>query len=134
MVRKILAFIAGLITFWIIATLIHLISGLIFGLPAPDVIGNAEKMAAYVAAMPLGAFVGLLLSYIIGSFVSGLVMRIISRWDSLVLPIAIGLIGTAAWAFNVMQIPHPTWVTVLGFFCYIPFAIIGYRAAARAGN
>jgi hypothetical protein len=134
MLRKLLAFIAGFITFGVVVTLIQLVSGLIFGMPSPETIGDQVKMAAFVAAMSTGGFVGLLLSYIIGSFVSGFVTRVISRWESLLLPILIGLIGTVAWTYNVTQIPHPMWVTVLGFFCYIPFAILGHRAAAGTGG
>jgi hypothetical protein len=131
MVRKILALIAGFITFGVVVTLIQLINGLIFGMPTPDVIGNPEKMAAFVAAMPMGGFIGLLVSYGVGSFASGFVMRVISKWGSLVLPIVIGLLGTTAWVYNVAQIPHPMWVTILGLFCYVPFAILGHRAAGR---
>jgi hypothetical protein len=132
--RKILAFIAGLITFFIVVSLMHLLNGLIFGMPSPDVYANPEKMTAYVAGMSTGAFVGVLVTYIVGSFASGFVMRILSRWDSLILPVVIGLIGTAGWAYNINQIQHPMWVTVLGFFCYLPFAILGHRAAQGSGS
>lgn len=128
MVRKILAFLAGLIIFMVVVTLIQLLSGLMFGMPNPEIIGHPEKMKEYVAGMPTGAFVGLLISYIVGSFTSGFVMRKIAQWDSLVLPLIIGLIGTIAWAYNVIQIPYPMWVTILGFLCYIPFTILGYRS------
>jgi len=130
MLRRVLAFIAGLITFAVIVTLVQLISGLIFGMPSPDTVGNSEKMARFVAAMSVGGFVGLLISYIVGSFVAGFAMRAISRSDSLILPSIIGLIGTIGWAYNTMQISHPTWVTILGYLCYVPFASLGYRAAA----
>jgi ABC-type multidrug transport system permease subunit len=90
--------------------------------------GNPEKMKAFVAEMSVGAFIALLLGYIIGSFASGFVMRKLSQWDSLVLPLIVGLLGTAGWFYTVVQIPHPMWVIVLGFLCYIPFAILGYRS------
>ena len=128
MARKILALVAGVITFWVVVTLVHLISGLIFGMPSFETMSSPEKMKAFVAAMSVGAFIGLLLAYIIGSFASGFVMRKISQWDSLVLPLIVGLLGTAGWIYNVAQIPHPMWVTVLGFLCYVPFAILGYRS------
>ena len=131
MVRKLLALIAGLLTFWIVATLIQLASGFIFGMPNPDILGNAEKMTAYVAQMPVGAFIALLLSYVLSSFASGYVARTISRSDSLIIPIVIGVLETIPWAYTITQIPHPTWVVVLGFICYIPFTLLGHRVASR---
>lgn len=129
MVRKILAFIAGFLTFMILVVVIQVINGLIFGMPTQDTMNDPVRMQAFVSAMPIGAFVGLLVSYIVGSFGSGFVMRKISRWDSLVLPILIGLIGTLGWAYTITQIAHPIWVTVVGFLCYLPFTLLGHRTA-----
>lgn len=134
MVRKVLALLAGVVMFFVVTMMVQLIGGFMFGMPGPDIIGNVEKMAEYVERMPLGAFVFLLLSYITGSFSAGFVMRIISRWDSLLLPIIVGTFGTIGWIFNIAQIRHPVWVTVIGFFCYIPFAIFGHRAAASSAR
>ena len=129
MVRKILALVAGVITFWVVVTLVQLVTGLLFGMPDAETMGSPEKMKVFVMGMSVGGFIGLLLGYIIGSFASGFVMRKLSQWDSLVLPLIVGLLGTAGWAYTIVQIPHPMWVTILGFLCYIPFAILGYRSA-----
>lgn len=130
MVRKILALLAGLFIFFLVTTLIQFISGLMYGMPNPEIIGNIDRMNEYVAQMPAGAFTLLLLSYVVGSFASGFLMRMISRWDSLVLPLIVGTLGTVGWIFNIGQIQHPMWVVVIGFLCYIPFTILGHRAAA----
>ena len=128
MARKILGLIAGLVTFFVAATLIQLLSGLVFGMPSPEILGNPDKMKEYVATIPIGGFVGLLVSYIVASFAGGFVMSKLARWDSLVLPLILGLIGTLGWIYTFMQIPHPLWVTILGLLCFVPFAILGYRS------
>ncbi|MGD9629846.1 MAG: hypothetical protein AB7V18_11435 [Pyrinomonadaceae bacterium] len=129
MLRKILAFVGGFVTFGILVTLVQVISGLVYGMPRPETMNDPELMRGFVAGLPTGAFILLLLSYIVGSFGSGFVMRKISKWDSQLLPLAMGLIGTATWAYTITQIPHPIWVSVLGFMTYIPFTLIGHRAA-----
>jgi hypothetical protein len=134
MVRKVLGLLAGLVTFFVVTNLLQLLNGLIFGMPSPDVIGNMEKMKQFVAGMTAGGFVGLLLSYIVGSFAGGFVIRKISRWESILLPMIVGLLGTLAWTYNVTKIPHPMWVTILGFLCFIPFALLGHRAAASRSS
>lgn len=129
MVRKLLALVAGFLTFMIAVTVIQVINGLIFGMPKPETLSSPEMMQAYVSAMPVGASIGLLFSYVVGSFASGYLMRVISKWDSLILPIVIGLIGTFGWAYTITQISHPIWVTIAGFFCYLPFTLLGHRTA-----
>lgn len=129
MLRKILAFVVGFVTFGILVTLVQVTSGLIYGMPRPETMNDPELMKGFVAGLPMGAFILLLLSYIVGSFGSGFVMRKISKGDSQLLALAIGLIGTVAWAYTITQVPHPIWVSVLGFLTYIPFTLIGHRAA-----
>lgn len=127
MIRKILALIAGLITFFVVTSLVQVLNGFIFGMMDANSLGDVEKMKAFVASMSPWAFVGLLLSYVIGSVAAGVVMRIISRSNSIVPPMAVGVIGTVSWIYNVTNIPHPMWVMVTGFFCYVPFVLLGHR-------
>ena len=129
MVRKILAVIAGLITFYVVVSGVQMLNGIIFGAPPPETMTDPAAMSAYVAGLPTAAFIVLLLGYVLGSFVAGFVMRKISHWDSLVLPLIVGVLGTVGWIANLAMVPHPIWVAVVGFFCYIPFAILGHRAA-----
>jgi len=129
MVRKILALIAGFLTFIIVVTIVQVINGLIFGMPKPETLNSPEAMQAYVSSMPTGSFLGLLVSYIVGSFSSGYLMKVISKWDSMLLPLVMGLIGTCGWAYTITQISHPIWVTIAGFLSYLPFTFLGYRTA-----
>ena len=129
MARKILAFFAGLITFLVVTTIVQLISGAIYGMPSMEMMSDPQAMADHIARLPSGAFVFLAASYIIGSTAAGFLMHKISRWNSLVLPLLIGLIGTIFWAVNSTTYPHPMWMNVLGYFCFIPFTVLGHRMA-----
>lgn len=129
MVRKIFALLAGFVTFFVLVSIVQAISAGIYGMPTPEEMVNRELMSVFIARMPTSAFILLAFAYILGSFGSGFVMRKIAKLDSLVLPLIIGIFGTTAWAFNAYMYVHPVWVTVMGFLCFIPFAILGHRAA-----
>ncbi len=132
MARKILALLAGFVTFFVLVTIIQVIGAAIYGIPSPEVMSDREKMSAFVAGMPTTAFVLLAFGYVLGSFGSGFVMRKIAQWNSVVLPLCIGLLGTAAWGYNSCMYVHPTWMVILGFFCFVPFNLLGYRTARKS--
>lgn len=132
MIRKILAVIAGIIAAVIIFMIFQSIGGAIFGgpqMPEGGGMPDPAVMAAYMASLPAGAFVLLALGYIVGSFAGGFVARKISQTDSLVVPVVVGVVLTLAWIMNISMVPHPVVMAVIGFFCYIPFTILGHRVA-----
>jgi hypothetical protein len=129
MVRKIIGGVIGLVTFFILASIIQTVNGLVYGAPPPETMTDLAAMSNYVAGLPAGAFTVLLAGYIVGSYAGGLVARVISKWDSLLIPIVIGALGTIGWIANVAVIPHPLWVIVVGMFCFIPFTLLGHRSA-----
>ena len=131
MIRKILAVVAGIITAIVVFMVMQAIGGAIYGSPqVPEGGGMPDPavMAVYIQTLPVGAFVLLALGYIIGSFAGGFVARKISQSDSLVIPVIIGAVLTLAWILNISMVPHPMLMAVIGFFCYIPFTILGHRA------
>lgn len=132
MVRKILAVIAGIVTAFLIFMVMQAIGGAIYGKPQmPEGGGMPDPavMTAYIASLPVGAFLVLALGYIIGSFAGGFVGRKISQSNSLNIPVIIGVVLTLTWILNISMVPHPMLMTVIGFFCYIPFTILGHKLA-----
>lgn len=127
MVRKLLAGIAGVVVFFVLVTVFEYVNGLIFGAPSIEARNDLEALQSFIAQMPIGAWVLLLMGYAAGSFLGGLVMAKIARWNSLVLPLVLGILGTIGWILNTIALPHPLWIKIVGFLCFIPFALIGYR-------
>src|SRR5688500_13573937 len=128
MLRKILALLVGIIVANVIITLMHLVNGLIYGMPKIES-GDSAAIATYVASLPTLALLVVAFGYALGYFVAGFAMRKVSRWHSSVLPVVLGVLGTLGWVLNLMNIPHPIWMTLLGFFCFIPFALVGHYIA-----
>lgn len=132
MARNILAVIAGIVAAFLVFMIMQAIGGAIYGKPQiPEGGGMPDPavLAAYIQGLPAGAFVLLALGYVIGSFAGGFVAGKVSRSDSLVVPVIIGVVLTFGWIINIAMLPHPMLMIVLGFFCYIPFTILGHRIA-----
>lgn len=90
---------------------------------------DKAAVAAYMAKMPVGAYLLLAFGYALGSFLAGITVRFISKSDGLLLPLIVGGVLTLAWLMNVLMIPQPVWIVVIGFLIYIPFTLIGHRMA-----
>lgn len=134
MTRKILAFLIGMFTFVVLVMAMQFVNGLLFGSPSAETMKDPAAMKEFVSKLPVGAFVLLLLGYIIGSIGSAFVMRIVSQWNSMSLPAIVGVLGTAGWAATISGIPHPMWVSLLGFVCFLPFTFLGHRLAANRSH
>jgi len=131
MLMKILAGIVGIVVANITFMLIQFASGKIFGVPEGLDTTDMAAMTNYIATLPVTALLLVLFGYALGCFLGGFVMYKIAKWDSSVLPIVLGTLGTIGWILNISMIPQPIWMVVAGFFCFIPFALIGYRLAKR---
>lgn len=129
MVRKILGFVVGLVIANVIIIVSQMISGMIFGMPPTLDMNDTTAMANYISGLPTAAFALVAIGYALGYFVGGFAMRKVSQWDSLILPVILGALGTIGWIMNISMLPHPIWMVIVGFFCFIPFALIGHRAA-----
>ncbi len=127
MLRKILAGIAGVFISNATFILVQSLSGRIFGMPTDPT--DPVAMSEYFTGLPATAFLIVLAGYALGSYLGGFAMNKIAKWDSLILPLVLGIMGTLAWAVNITVIPQPTWMVIAGFFCFIPFALLGYRSA-----
>lgn len=127
--RKILGFIAVLVLANIVIITSQMISGMIFGMPADLDRNDPASMGKYISTLPVTAFLFVLVGYAVGYFFGGFVMQKIARAGSLWLPLILGGLGTLGWIMNVAMLPHPMWIVVLGFLCFIPFAIFGHKLA-----
>ena len=92
---------------------------------------NKEAMMRLMGQMPVTFFLWLLLSYVVSSFIGGLVASLIIGRRNRVPAMIVGIILTIGGVFNLMEIPHPIWFVVLSTICYIPCAWFGFRTVKR---
>jgi hypothetical protein len=80
-------------------------------------------------AVGIGAFVSVLVSWALGAFAGGWVAARLAPSKKIVFGLVIGAFGLVAAIFNMLMIPHPAWVWVVGLAEFIPAAYLGARLA-----
>ncbi|MCO6509856.1 MAG: hypothetical protein J5I65_03615 [Aridibacter famidurans] len=134
MVRNILAAILGLIVGWVVFTAIQTIGTLVFPPPVALDTNNLDSIKAYMESLSPAMYGVVLAGYAIGSFAAGLLIGKIAESKGNLIPIIVGGLFTIGWILNLIMLPHPIWVAVLGFFMYIPFTILGKNLTAGSGT
>lgn len=125
MIRNILAAVIGLIVGWIVFIAIQSVLPFIFPPTVALDPSNQESINAYMASITPAMFAVVLAGYAIGSFVAGLIIGKIAENKGNALPFVVGGLFTVGWILNLVMLPHPMWVAIVGFFMFIPFAVLG---------
>ena len=124
-VRAILAVLAGVIGGGLVISLIQAGNLAIFPLPEGLDTSDRAALAQAIAQMPVGAMIGLELSYAIGCMgAGGIAARVApdSRW---VVAVIVGVVFTALGFVNLATIPTPLWLAILTTATYLPAALAG---------
>ena len=127
--RTIWPYVVGLGTAFIVILVLEAALHLIFPMPSSAKMNDPAAIDRAMRAMPVAAFVALLVSYVIGSFLGGLTAALASDGSSSTPSIVTGCALTIAGAANVFAMYHPTWFRVASLLTYLPFAYLGCLAA-----
>ncbi|MDP2386264.1 MAG: hypothetical protein Q8M29_07825 [Bacteroidota bacterium] len=127
--KRIVSILGGLAAAVAVIALVEMIGHMIFATPVPADMKTKEEMAAYVANLPLGAFMSVLIAMALGSFTGGFVATKINKENGKVNSTLVAIILMTLGIVNLVMIPHPTWFMVVNLLLYVPFAWIGFRLA-----
>ena len=101
MVRTVLAVIAGALAGMFVIMTMESVSGLLFPTPPGVDLSKAGATATYIANVPIGALLFILLGWAAGSYVAGAIATRISRRASLLPGLAAGAVllfsGVLGW-------------------------------------
>ena len=113
MIRNTLATVAGLAVGSIInMALILLNAYVLFPMPEGMDMHDPEQMNAYVAGLPLPAFLVVLAAHLGQSFVGGWTAARLAGSKPLLLAMIVGVISLAGGILNMMTIRGPTWMYI----------------------
>lgn len=130
-VKYLIATVVGLVAGGVAVFAIESISSLIYAPPEGVSLSNREAMAQYVATMPIGGFLLVLLAWLVGNGTAGFVARRLAPERSLIPPLIVcGLLLLGAF-MNLYMIPHPVWFWFAGIASSLVGACIGIALAAR---
>ncbi len=131
MKKSILAVVAGLVAGWIITFVGELLSHSVYPPPTDIDFTDAEAMKAFIANLPTGAFLILLVVWALSAFGGGFIAGKIApdRWQRVAL--ITGVILLTGFVVNMVMIPQPMWVNIIGLLLYLPMAYVGGKLAAN---
>lgn len=115
------AFLCGLLVATVVIALIQSVGHRIYPVANPV----APYSFHHIMSLPLGAFLFVELSYIVGSVLGGYAAAKIASSHKIHLAITLGVLLTLFGVQNLTVIPHPLWFAILSTCTYIPAAYFG---------
>lgn len=123
--RNIGAGVAGVLIAMLSVWLVQKIGHAVYPLPADIDMNDMEAMKTYVASLPIGALLFVVVSYFVGASVGTCTACAIGTMLPRVFAILIVCFMLVATTMNVMMIPHPTWFIVLAVVAIVIGAWLG---------
>jgi len=128
-VRGVLAVILGFVAFSVVVMIGENIGHMIFPIPGGLNPSDPESIKAVMEKLPVGALVAVVVAWGVGAFAGAWVAARLAPGSKLIFGLAIGVLGLFATVGNMLLIPHPTWMWVLGIAELLPAAYLGARLA-----
>lgn len=126
----VVAILAGVICGLIVVVAGELGVGLMFPPPPGINVSDGQQSADYIDQLPVAASALVLASWLASAFVGGLVAgRFGPNWKRASL--FAGAILLATNAPNMVSVPQPLWIVVIGFLSYFLLAYAGGRLMNR---
>lgn len=127
--RTIWPYVAGLGTAFAVILVLEAALSFVFPMLSGASMNDRAEVDQMMRAMPVAAYIALLVAYIIGSSAGGLTAALASDGSSSTPSIVTGCALTIAGAANVFAMYHPTWFRVASLLTYLPFSYLGCLAA-----
>ncbi|MEL7186139.1 MAG: hypothetical protein AAFN50_06860 [Pseudomonadota bacterium] len=125
--KNILAGIVGVVLAGSIIMIVEMVGHTMFP-PPPDLdFSDVDAMRSYVSTLPAGAFLSVVLAWTLGAFGGTLVASKIGNARALIFACIIGGLILAGTAYNLVTIPHPLWVAIVGIAGIVGGAWFGMR-------
>jgi len=109
--------------------LVEQVSGLMDPPPAGMDFGDPEVFKAFVAGLPVGAFLMILVAWGLGTFAGAWVCARIAGRAKLTHGVVLGALLLVAGVTNMLMIPHPAWMWGSAFLVFAGGGYAGGRLA-----
>lgn len=107
--RSLLGVLAGIAVAMVVVMVVELVGMKVYPLPAGVDATDPEALKALMPTLPLGSFLFVLVSWILGTGAGALAAQRVSNATTRAPGLAVGAIILAFALYNMWVIPHPTW-------------------------
>ncbi|OGT48397.1 MAG: hypothetical protein A3F17_04810 [Gammaproteobacteria bacterium RIFCSPHIGHO2_12_FULL_41_15] len=122
--RKTLSIIFGILSAFVVISLIEMINHILYPMPANLNPNEMQAIQEWIKTLPALAYLIVLLAYFMGSVVGGAIARLIHR-NSMATAITVGCVMFLAGVANFLMIRAPVWFAVICLLTYVPSACFG---------
>lgn len=129
--RSVLAVLAGVAVAAIVVAIVEAISTLVYRAPPGLNLADAAAMREFIRDLPAGAFVFVLVGWALGTLTGAWTAARIANRSHLVHGNIIGTLLLGTGVANMLMLPHPAWVWVIGVIAFVACGYAGGRLAAR---
>ncbi|RYZ54868.1 MAG: hypothetical protein EOP49_04175 [Sphingobacteriales bacterium] len=131
MLRKVIAFITGILIAMVVIMGAESIKDRLYPLPTHADPANYQVQSQYISELPVSALMIILTGWVLGSLFCGLSIGVISRSSERTPSYIAGVFLTATAIVNLFLYPHPMWFIILGVAVFIPFTLLGHILAPK---
>ncbi len=132
--RSIAAVIAGFVTASLVMMIVESINGRMLHpelAKAAEGLKDRQAIRALLATAPVGAFLVVILGWILGGLAGGWVATKVSGQGTLRPALVLGALLTLAGVANNVMIPPPLWFWIVSLAVFVPSAYGGARFSVR---
>lgn len=123
--KRLLAIIIGILTAFVIMTIVEGVGSNIYPIPEGSDPNSMEGLRKIMESRPVGAFLIVILGHLLGALCGGAVAKLIDRSNFRNALIVGGLLMVFG-LLNLVSLPHPLWFW-LDLFIYMPAAYLGAK-------
>jgi hypothetical protein len=126
--------VAGVAIAVAIVFLADVLSHMLYPFPAELDANDSAGMRAYIATLPIGAFLMVMGGWVLGTFVGAVVAARIGTAKAWVYPTIVGLLMFAATTATLIAIPHPHWFSIISLLAILASAWLAWLVARTAAS
>ncbi|HQR17867.1 MAG TPA: hypothetical protein PK948_05835 [Gemmatimonadales bacterium] len=133
--RSLLGVLAGFVVAVVVIMVVEMVGMKVYPLPAGVDPTDPAALQALMPTLPLGSFLFVLASWLLGTGAGAVVAQRVSKAASRVPGLTLGGLVLAAALYNMWVIPHPTWFVAASVFGIAAVAALASKphAAPAAG-
>lgn len=125
--KNIAAGVGGVVIAGVLVWLVEMLGHLVYPPPANLDFADPDSMRAYIATLPIGAFLFVGGAWFIGTLCGTAAACRIGDANPAIFATIVGGLMLAGTAANLAMIPHPMWFSVLGIAGIVAAAWIGMK-------
>lgn len=129
--RSVVAIVTGLLVAFLVVMGAEGVNARIHPLPAGVDLSDTNAMKQFVASLPASGFLLVLAGWFLGALLGGWVAARVARRSPMAHSMIVAVLLLCGGVANMLMLPHPAWVWIVGLALFLLGGCAGGRLAKR---